>query len=369
MQILQRMGKYIYQQAEWPLFYWDNEPIIPLLSKVRYLQGRLIGKVESIGVSLRTEATLDTFSLDVIKSAEIEGEHFKPQQVRSSVASKLGFEQEGNNLSDRNADGMIEMLLDAAINHEDTLSHERLFSWHKGLFPKASDNLITGAWRKDLKGRMNVVSGAIGKERIHFTAPKAEALDFEMDRFIEWINTDSKLDLVLKSAVAHFWFVTIHPFQDGNGRIGRAISDWLLSKADSTPHRYYSMSAQICAEKDQYYYNLEHAQSNSLDITEWMVWYLNCLKNAILASDELLNHVLFKADFWQKNAQLTLNDRQIKVLSRLLNGFDGALTSEKWMKLAKCSKDSAIRDINDLIKKGVLSKSEAAGKNTSYNIA
>lgn len=371
MQIVQRMSAYIHQKANWPDFIWESDAFITLLSEARNLQGRLMGKMESLGFDLRDEASLDTLTLDILKSAEIEGELLNPEQVRSSIAQRLGMEFAGSIASDRNVDGMVEMMIDATHNCFKPLTTDRLFDWHAALFPMGRSGIfkITVAdWRKDTMGPMQVVSGAAGREKVHYQAPDASLVEKEMNRFLEWFNAESKLDLVIKAAIAHLWFVTIHPFQDGNGRITRALTDMLLARSDKSTQRFYSMSAQIRVERKQYYEMLEKTQKGDLDITEWIEWFLNCLINALKSTDTILTKVLFKANFWNKHSKTILNERQKKVLNKLLDGFEGKLTSSKWAKIAKCSKDTAIRDINDLIAKGVLGKEAAGGRSTNYEL-
>jgi Fic family protein len=365
------MKAFIHQQVNWPNFTWENDDIINLLSEARNLQGRLIGKMESLGFDLINEAILDTLTLDVIKSSEIEGEYLNPEQVRSSIARRLGMEIVGSVESDRNIDGVVEMMLDATQNCFKLLTAERLFDWHAALFPTGRSGMyrITVAdWRKDTNGPMQVVSGAMGKEKVHFQAPDSSLVEKEMNLFLDWFNNNQKIDLVLKAAIAHLWFVTIHPFDDGNGRMARALTDMLLAQSDKSNQRFYSMSAQIRIERKEYYEMLEKAQKGNLDITEWIKWFLNCLINALKSTDSVLVRVLFKADFWVKHSKTLINERQKKLLNRLLDGFDGKLTSSKWAKIAKCSKDTAIRDINDLIDKDILQKEAAGGRSTNYEL-
>jgi Fic family protein len=365
------MKTFIYQTDNWPNFTWKTDELVNLLSEARNLQGRLIGKMGTLGFNLKNEALLETLTLDVLKSSEIEGEILNPEQVRSSVARRLGLEIAGSVESDRNVDGVVEMMLDATQNCFKPLSKERLFDWHASLFPAGRSGMykITVAdWRKDTTGPMQVISGAMGKERVHFQAPDSATIEKEMNQFLNWFNTSNKIDLVIKAAIAHLWFVTIHPFEDGNGRITRALTDMLLAQSDKSNQRFYSMSAQIRQERKQYYEILEQTQKGTLDITEWLKWFLQCLINAISSTYSALNRVLFKADFWNKHSSVTINDRQKKLLNKLLDGFDGKLTSSKWAKIAKCSKDSAIRDINDLIKKNILQKEAAGGRSTNYEI-
>jgi len=365
------MKVYIYQQNQWPTFKWNSDEFIGLLSEARHLQGKLFGKMESLGFDLRNEAFLDTLTLDVLKSSEIEGEFLNPDQVRSSVARKLGMEIAGSVESDRDVDGVVEMMLDATQNCFKPLTKERLFDWHAALFPTGRSGMskITVAdWRKDTTGPMQVVSGAMGKEKVHFQAPDSSRVANEMNVFLDWFNNNIENDLVLKAAIAHLWFVTIHPFDDGNGRIARALTDMLLAQSDKSTQRFYSMSAQIRLERKQYYEILEKIQKGNLDITEWIKWFLNCLINSLKSTDIALNRVLFKAEFWRKHSNTIINERQKKLLNKILDGFEGKLTSSKWAKIAKCSKDSAIRDINDLISKDILKKEEGGGRSTSYEL-
>lgn len=371
MQNLRRMGYYIHQKSNWPNFTWNYDEFVNLLSEARNLQGRLFGKMESLGFELRDEALLETLTLDVLKSAEIEGELLNPEQVRSSITKRLGMEFAGSIASDRNVDGMVEMMIDATRNCFNPLTADRLFDWHAALFPMGRSGIfkITVAdWRKDTSGEMQVVSGAAGREKVHFQAPDADLIEIEMTRFLTWFNEENKIDLVIKAAIAHLWFVTIHPFQDGNGRITRALTDMLLAQSDKSTQRFYSMSAQIRVERKEYYEILEKTQKGDLNITEWIKWFLCCLINALKSTDKNLMRVLFKADFWNRHSKTIINERQKKLLNKLLDGFEGKLTSMKWAKIAKCSKDTAIRDINDLINKDVLQKESAGGRSTNYEL-
>ncbi len=365
------MKTFIHQQNDWPDFHWNSEQIVSLLSEARNLQGRLIGKMESLGFNLRNEALLDTLTLDVLTSSEIEGEFLNPDQVRSSIARRLGMKIPGSVESDRDVDGVVEMMLDATQNCFKPLTAERLFDWHAALFPTGRSGMykiIVADWRKDSTGPMQVVSGAMEKEKVHFQAPDSSLVEKEMNLFLDWFNNYEKTDLVLKAAIAHLWFVTIHPFEDGNGRITRALTDMLLSRSDKSNQRFYSMSSQIRLERKEYYEILEKTQKGNLDITEWIKWFLNCLINSLKSSDSVLVKVLFKADFWTKHSKILINERQNKMLNKLLDGIDGKLTSSKWAKIAKCSKDTAIRDINDLIDKDILQKESAGGRSTNYEL-
>jgi len=371
MHILQRMSVYIHQKKDWPNFKWDSEDIVNLLSEARNLQGRLQGKMEALGFELRNEALLDTLTLDVLKTSEIEGELLNHDQVRSSIARKLGMEIAGSVESDRNVDGVVEMMLDATQNCFKPLTKTRLFDWHAALFPTGRNGMykiIVGDWRKDTTEPMQVISGPMGKEKVHFEAPNSDLLEKEMSSLLNWFSQNNKIDLVLKASIAHLWFVTIHPFDDGNGRITRALTDMLLAQADKSNQRFYSMSAQMRIERKQYYDILEKTQKGDLNITNWIEWFLQCLINALNSTEEVLVKVLFKGNFWQIHSKTIINERQKKLINKLLDSFDGKLTSSKWAKIAKCSKDTAIRDINDLIEKEILRKEEAGGRSTNYEL-
>jgi Fic family protein len=365
------MSKYIHLLKDWPDFKWENDKIIHLLSAVRHKQGRLLGKLEGLGFRLREEATLETLTLDVIKSSEIEGEKLPVDQVRSSIAKKLGIETAGHPTIDRNVEGVVEMMLDATQNYDRALTDERLFGWHAALFPTGRSSLHkikVGSWRDDKSGPMQVVSGSMGKERVHFEAPEASRLKNEMKKFVVWINQETTIDQVLKAAIAHLWFVTIHPFDDGNGRIARAIADMQLARADGSKQRFYSMSAQIQRERNVYYKILEKIQKGNLDITKWLEWFFECLDRAITLSEENLSGVTRKAKFWETHQKTALNQRQRKMLNMLMDGFEGKLTSSKWAKITKCSPDTALRDIQDLMEKGILEKQPGGGRSTTYEI-
>lgn len=361
---------YIHQLKEWPDFQWNRERISTLLAEVRYRQGRLLGHMEGLGFRLKEEATLQTLTMDVLKSSEIEGEILNPDQVRSSIARRLGMDVAGLVPSDRNVEGVVEMMLDATQQYTMPLTDERLFGWHASLFPTGRSGMhkiVVGGWRDNAKNDpMQVVSGAMGREKVHFQAPDADLLDKEMSQFLDWFNTEERLDPVLKAAIAHLWFVTIHPFDDGNGRITRAITDMQLSRADGSRQRFYSMSAQIRIERNSYYDILERTQKDTLDITAWLDWFLTCLNRAITATDDTLAAVIRKARFWENPAAQSINERQRLMLNKLLDGFHGKLTSSKWATIAKCSQDTASRDIQDLIERGLLVKETAGGRSTSY---
>ncbi len=365
---MRRIKVYIHEQDNWPYFTWDNKSVLLKLGETRNLQGRLLGKMETLGFDLQNEAVLDTLTLDVIKSSEIEGEFLEREQVRSSIARRLGLDIAGSVYSERNVEGVVEMMLDATQRYAVPLTSDRLFDWHAALFPTGRSNMykITVAdWRKD---PMQVVSGAMGKEKVHYQAPKPGLVAQEMDNFLYWFENENELDLVLKAAIAHLWFLTIHPFDDGNGRIARAITDMLLARSDKSVQRFYSMSAQIRVERKEYYNILEKTQKGHLDITEWILWFLNCLINAINATEDILSKVLYKAEFWKLHSTTILNKRQQKMINKLLDGFTGKLTSSKWAKINKCSQDTALRDIQDLIKKNILQKEASGGRSTSYEL-
>lgn len=344
-----------------------------MLAEVRHRQGRLLGRMEGLGFRLQAEANLRTLTLDVLKSSEIEGELLDADQVRSSIARRLGMDIAGLVPADRHVEGVVEMMLDATQHYKQALSADRLFGWHAALFPTGRSGMhkiVVAAWRDNQKeDPMQVVSGAAGREKVHFQAPDADRLNEEMTRFIHWFNEDIKMDGVLKAAVAHLWFVTIHPFDDGNGRIARAIADMQLSRADESVQRFYSMSAQIRKERNVYYDVLENTQKGSMDITVWLVWFLECLNRAIKATDETLALVLKKARFWEKHATTLLNERQQLMLNKLLDGFEGKLNTSKWAKITKTSQDTALRDIQDLMNKKILTKEPGGGRSTSYTIA
>lgn len=360
---------YIHELKGWPDFTWDNERLTKLLAEIRHRQGRVLGRMEGLGFPMRAEAMLETLTQDVIKSSEIEGEILNPDQVRSSIARRLGMEIGGLVPLDRNVEGVVEMMLDATQNFTQPLTEDRLFGWHSALFPTGRSGIhkiAVGGWRTGQNGPMQVVSGAIGREKVHFEAPDAGSLDKEMSVFLEWFNHQMKLDPVLKAAIAHVWFVTIHPFEDGNGRIARAIADMQLARADGSSQRFYSMSAQIRVERNAYYDTLEGTQKGVLDITNWLEWFLACLGRALDTIEDTLKGVLRKTRFWDVHINTELNNRQRLMLNKLLDGFDGKLTSTKWGKIAKCSPDTALRDIQDLINKNVLSKEEGGSRNTNY---
>ena len=362
----------MHDQPSWPKFHWDSERISQLLVNVRHRQGRLIGRMEGLGFQLRKDAVLNTLTEDVLKSSEIEGEKLDRDQVRSSIARRLGIDIGGLIRADRDVEGVVEMMLDATQHYDRPLSVRRLFNWHAALFPTGRSGMSridVGTWRKDKNGPMQVVSGPIGKERVHYQAPPAARLRGEMKRFLDWFEKENSTDPVLKAGVAHLWFVTIHPFEDGNGRIARDIADMLLARSEQSPQRFYSMSAQIRQERKTYYEILEATQKGNLDITRWLEWFLACLDRAFDHSETILAAVLNKARFWDRFAGTEFNERQRSMIDRLLNHFEGKLTSSKWATLEKCSQDTALRDIEDLIRTGVLKKDSSGGRSTSYSLA
>jgi Fic family protein len=366
------LSEYIYELKDWPQFRWSHERLTEQLAALSRHQGRLIGRMESLGFQLRAEAVLESLTVEVVKTSEIEGELLNKDQVRSSLARRLGLDVGALATVDRNVEGVVEMMLDATQKYDQPLTEERLFGWHAALFPTGRSGMAkitVGGWRTDASGPMQVVSGQVGRERIYYEAPPAVRLQGDMHAFLEWFNAGSSLDPVLKAAVAHLWFVTIHPFEDGNGRIARAIADMALARSEESPQRFYSMSAQFRAERKGYYDILEATQHGDLDITAWLQWFLACLNRAFDGAEVTLASVLRKARFWDTYAQETLNDRQRKMLNRVLDGFEGKLTNSKWAALTKTSNDTALRDIEDLVRRGILVKDPGGGRSTSYSLA
>lgn len=366
------MTTYIHELKEWPVFRWDEGLAARHLAPVRHRQGRLIGRMEALGFDLRAEAVLTTLTEDVLKSSEIEGEILDKGQVRSSIARRLGMDIGALAPADRYIEGVVEMMLDATQKYAEPLTDERLFAWHAALFPTGRSGMtkiIVGAWRDDGSGPMQVVSGPMGRERMHYEAPIAPRIEAEMSAFLKWFNDEAVLDPVLKAALAHLWFVTIHPFDDGNGRMARAIADMALARSEQSAQRFYSMSAQIRLERNAYYDILEATQKGNLDVTAWLEWFLGCLDRAIEGAEATLSGVLRKARFWEAIKDQPLNERQRKVINRLLHGFEGKLTSSKWAALTKSSPDTALRDITDLVKRGILVRDAGGGRSTSYSLA
>ena len=366
------MARYIHGLPDWPQFRWSQDELASKLAAVRHRQGRLIGRMEGLGFQLRAEAVLQSLTEETLKSNEIEGEMLDRDQVRSSIARRLGIDIGALAPADRNVEGVVEMILDATQNYTASLTKARLFGWHAALFPTGRTGMTkvrVGAWRDDASGPMQVVSGPVGRERVHYEAPAAGSVDREMRAFVAWFNKPDSVAPVLRAALAHLWFVTIHPFDDGNGRIARAIADMALARSEGSPQRFYSMSAQIRIERAAYYGILEATQKGDLNVTGWIEWFLGCLDRAFDNAEIILASVLTKARFWERHAGAPLQDRQRLVINRLLDGFEGNLTSSKYAKLTKCSQDTASRDIDDLIVRGILLKDPAGGRSTSYSLA
>jgi Fic family protein len=366
------MAPYIHEREDWPRFRLDHESVAGKLATTRHLQGRLVGRMERLGFPLRAEATLRSLTEEILKSNEIEGEHLNKEQVRSSVARRLGIDIGALAPTDRNIEGVVEMVLDATQKYDKPLTKTRLIRWHEALFPtgySGINKISVGAWRKDLGGPMQVVSGPYGRERVHYEAPAAPRVDEEMAAFLRWLNASDGTDLVIKSGIAHLWFVTIHPFDDGNGRIARALTDLLLARSEKTSQRFYSMAAQIQAERNEYYRLLEATQKGNLDITPWMSWFLGCLGRAFENAANVSAAVLAKAQFWERHREAELNARQRLMVNKLLDGFDGKLTSGKWATIAKTSTDTAFRDIDGLVALRILKRDDAGGRSTSYSLA
>ena len=363
--------EYIWQAGDWPAWRFDLAALAEPMAQVSRAQGLLLGRLADVGMALRNQASLTALTEDVVKTSEIEGEQLNVESVRSSIARRLGVDIGALAPVDRHVEGVVEMVLDATANCQAPVSRERLFGWHAALFPtgySGRSRIKVGGWRDDATGPMQVVSGPIGRQRVHFEAPPADRLEAETGRFLGWLNAESNEPPLLKAGLGHLWFVTLHPFDDGNGRIARAIGDLLLARADGSPQRFYSLSAQIQRERKAYYDILERVQKHSMDATEWLAWFLDALLRAVDQAQHTLDVVLAKVRFWQRWATMPLNERQVKLLNKLLDGFEGKLTSSKWAAIAKCSPDTALRDINDLLARGVLGKSDAGGRSTSYEL-
>jgi Fic family protein len=362
---------YIHESPGWPRFHWDASRLATALGSARHRQGRLIGRMAALGFPLRAQANLESLTEEILKSSDIEGQRLDRDQVRSSIARRLGLDIGALTPADRHVEGVVEMMLDATQHYDAPLTARRLFAWHAAMFPTGRAGLTkirVGAWRDDRTGPMQVVSGPVGRERVHFEAPAASRLRREMAAFLDWFNGREPGDWVLKAALAHLWFVTVHPFDDGNGRIARAIADLALARSEGTPQRFYSMSAQIRTERKAYYAMLETTQKGSLDITRWLEWFLIALTRAFDGAEAILASVLRKGGFWEQHAGASFNERQRSMINRLFDGFDGKLTSSKWAKLTKCSQDTALRDIDDLVRRAVLKKDAAGGRSTSYSL-
>ncbi|MDN3398786.1 Fic family protein [Psychrobacter sp. APC 3426] len=366
---------YIHERPDWTQWCWSDKQLLPLVSRVRVLQGHLLGKLLTLGFDLNVEAQLDAVTLEVVKTSEIEGETLNDEQVRSSVARHLGIETNDMPAATREIDAIVEMMLAATYGYQTALTLNDLLGWHNALFPTGYSGMYSikkGAIRDDSKGPMQVVSGGYGREQVHFVAPSADRLPIELERFLSWLNTPANeqdnLDLVIKAGVAHLWFVTLHPFDDGNGRLTRAITERMLAQSDGSMQRFYSMSAQILKQRNEYYKILERTQKGDSDITEWLIWFLQTLEQALLSAQKTTDKIISKASFWQTHRQQSLNPRQVKMLNILLTDFYGKLTTKKWATMTKCSADTALRDINDLVEKGMLEKSAASGRSTSYEV-
>ena len=363
---------YIHQQLDWPYLHWRIEDLADQLADIRYRQGRLLGQMSDLGFALRQQAMLMTLAEEVVKTSEIEGEILDTELVRSSVARRLGLDVGGLDHNDRKVEGAVKMMLDATERYDQPLTKERLCKWQAALFPTGRSGMQQIAvckWRQDTTGPMQVVSGPIGRERVHFEAPDAARIDREMDAFLDWFNSTPNTDPVVKAGLAHLWFVTIHPFEDGNGRVARAIAEMLLARADGTSQRFYSVSSQIRKKRRDYYSTLERTQKGSTDVTRWLAWFLHCVGAAIDRAETTFAAITTKERFWRSIAEITINDRQRRMINQLLDGFEGKLTTAKWAKITKCSHDTALRDINELISNGVLLRSEAGGRSTSYDLA
>lgn len=363
-------GEYIWQSPQWPEWQYDLAVLAEPLAAVSQAQGLLLGRLADIGMTLRDQASLLALTEDVVQTSAIEGDILNAVTVRSSVARRLGVDIGALAPVDRHVDGVVDMVLDATSNAQAPLTIERLFGWHAALFPTGYSSISrirVAAWRDDATGPMQVISGPIGREKIHYEAPPATRLPSEVARFLKWLNSDTPHEpALLRAGLGHLWFVTLHPFDDGNGRIARAIGDLLLARADASPQRFYSLSAQIQRERKAYYDILERTQKGDLNVTVWLQWFLATLLKSVEQAHGTLDQVLFKAKFWQHAATIPMNERQIKVLNRLLDGFEGKLTTSKWAALAKCSQDTALRDITELLQYRILKKSSAAGRSTSY---
>ena len=362
------MSKYIYQKENWTDFVWDNAIVSAVLGDVRLLQGKMLGQIHSLGFSSKEEKKLEMLTLDVLKSSEIEGETLNYEQVRSSVARRLGINTAGLVTSPRDVEGVVEMMLDSTQNYSEPLTEDRLFGWHAALFPTGYSGMHKITVARYRTEEMQIVSGAMGKEKVHYEAVAATDVEKEMKLFLDWFNDDTiQIDPVLKAAIAHFWFIIIHPFDDGNGRIARAISDRMLSRSESSKERFYSLSKQILAERNDYYAVLKKTQHNN-DITDWLVWFLNCLKTALLETENSMQNILLKTEFWEKHKDILINERQRLMINKLFDDFYGKLTTSKWAKITKTSTDTALRDIKDLMEKGILQQEEAGGRSVNYSL-
>ncbi len=366
--IFQKMAKYIYEYTNWTDFSWQDKAINAVFGEVRLMQGKIIGQMNALGFSAKEEATLTALTLDIVKSSEIEGELLNYDQVRSSIARRLGINTGGLVSSNRHIEGVVEMMLDATQRYHLPLTESRIFGWHAALFPTGYSGhypIEVGRYRS---GEMQIVSGPMGKEKVHYQAVKPALVKTEMEKFLDWFNNEKSLDPVLKAAIAHFWFIIIHPFDDGNGRIGRAITDLLLASAEGSGERYYSMSSQILIERNRYYEILQKVQHSSGDITEWLYWFLHCLKNAMRSTETTLQKILRKAEFWKLHEHTPINERQRLILNKLFEDFEGKLQTSKWAKITKTSTDTALRDIKDLVEKNILKQTDEGGRNANYQL-
>ena len=369
-----RRVRYIWQMPDWPSLSYDAASLVLPLAEVHRAQGQLVGRMAELGLAQREQATLQVLTQEVIKTSEIEGEQLSLDAVRSSVARKLGMDIGVLSPIDRYIDGVVDVVLDATRNFDQSLTQDRLFGWHAALFPTGYSGRVrisVGAWRTDASGPMQVVSGAVGREKVHFTAPPASELPAQTAAFLQWFNASPAGDALIKAGLAHLWLVTLHPFDDGNGRISRAVGDMALARAEAATDRFYSFSAQIQRERKHYYDQLAAPQKGQLDVTPWLSWFLGCLLRAVQGADETLAGVLGKAQFWQRWAGTPMNQRQTQVLNRVLDGMDGMdgkLTNAKWASIGKCSADTALRDINDLLARGVLRRLEGGGRSTGYEL-
>ncbi len=363
---------WIHEHQNWPDFTWDAEALVSKLADIRHRQGRLLGRMEGLGFELKREASLSTLTNDVVKSSAIEGENLNPEEVRSSIARRLGIDIAGLIPASRDVEGIVEMMLDATQQFSKPMTKERLFDWHAALFPTGRSGMhriTVGDWRTIDAEPMQVVSGPIGKEKVHFEAPSADRLEKEMQAFLKWFGNGHEIDPVIKAGIAHLWFVTIHPFEDGNGRIARAIGDMALACADCTQDRFYSLSSQIEAERKDYYDQLEKQQRSTPDITDWLGWFLDCLSRAITNAEATLGNVLFKAQLWDTINQKPVNERQRLIINRMLeDDFEGFMNTSKYAKLSKCSNDTALRDIQELKDRGILIQNPGGGRSTSYRL-
>ena len=363
---------WIHEHHNWPDFTWDAGKLASMLAGVRHRQGRLLGRMEGLGFELKREASLVTLTNDVVKSSAIEGENLNPREVRSSIARRLGIDVAGLAPASRDVEGIVEVMLDATRQFSRPLTRERLFDWHAALFPTGRSGMrriTVGGWRTPEAGPMQVVSGSLGREKVHFEAPDADRLEQEMGAFLEWFEVESSVDPVLKAGVAHLWFVTLHPFEDGNGRIARAIADMALARSDGMADRFYSLSTQMESGRKDYYAQLEKQQRGTPDITDWLEWFLGCLNRAFGNAEDTLHKVLFKAQLWGEMNRQPVNERQRLVLNRMLeDDFEGHMHTSKYAKLAKCSTDTALRDIQDLQARGIFTRNPGGGRSTSYRL-